>query len=192
MSETPRIPLGRTTAEQRRAWAACTHEVAYGVAHIGDPGNDDDEARGIPWTPVVADATELDGIKITGSIGVCGDCGAPVITVRMADYANWSPVHGPAWSTPWTRPIRDGEGGRPAASEPKEYVYRVVDKDGVPYASGNSIKSVKTYSKLSTAQRIASDQNHYAVRLRSHGRHEDRAPYRAQRAAVVWEDAADD
>ncbi|OZM69889.1 hypothetical protein CFN78_28100 [Amycolatopsis antarctica] len=105
----PRLSLDRTTAEQRALWDACPHAGAYIVATIGDPGNDDPDARGIAWDPLDEAPPELDGIRITGSIGVCGDCGAPVVTVRMADYKRWTAEHGPAWSTLWTRPIRDGE-----------------------------------------------------------------------------------
>jgi hypothetical protein len=106
------IQLGRTTEEQRAAWDACPHAAARVVAHVGDPGNEDEDARGVPWVPVDRESTELDGIKITGAIGVCADCGAPVVTIRMADYKRWTLEHGPAWSTPWTRPIRDGEGNQ--------------------------------------------------------------------------------
>lgn len=70
-----------------------------------------------------------------------------------------------------------------------EYVYRVVDKDGGPLATGNTIRSVKTYQKLSTAQAIATRQTREDERFIDMGYGRPRAPYRVQRAAVVWEDA---
>ena len=42
-----------------------------------------------------------------------------MITVRMADYEAWTAEQGPAWTTPFTRPVRDGEGLRPAPDPPE-------------------------------------------------------------------------
>ena len=72
-----------------------------------------------------------------------------------------------------------------------EYLYRVVDKNGVPYASGNTVKSVKTY-KESTARRIAKEQTaHHNWMETRRGDFDSLAPFRVQRAAVQWEDLND-
>jgi hypothetical protein len=106
------LDLGKPTAEQRAAWNACPHPVAAVVASIGDPGNEDADARGISWHEHGSVPAELQGIRATVALGVCGDCGAPVVSLRMADYERWTPEHGPAWTTPWMRLRRDGEGSR--------------------------------------------------------------------------------
>src|SRR6266536_4802593 len=49
-------------------------------------------------------------------------CGRLVVAVRMADRKRWTPEHGPAWTSPWTPLVRDGEPRRlpAAAGEPEE------------------------------------------------------------------------
>jgi hypothetical protein len=108
----------------------CQHPTAYVVASIGDPGNDDPDARGLPWqqipdhhmvgdTDLSGDVGELlrhhfrpeglDGIKAHISLGICSGCYRLVVTVRMGDHKRWTVEHGPAWSSPWTPLVGDGE-----------------------------------------------------------------------------------
>lgn len=123
----------------------CPHRTAYVVASIGDPGNDPD-ASGLPWNqlpggmledavvPQLAgwtghNATDvlvrehlrpegLDGIKAHVTLGICDGCHRPVVTVRMADHKRWTVQHGPAWSSPWTPLVRDGEPSSTRATSP--------------------------------------------------------------------------
>jgi hypothetical protein len=96
------------------------------VASIGDPGNDDPDASGLPWdqlpdhhNDLVGDVSQLlrehfraeglDGIKAHVSLGICSGCHRPVATVRMGDHKRWTVEHGPAWSSRWTPLVRDGD-----------------------------------------------------------------------------------
>ena len=92
-------------------------------AYLGDPGADNADERGLVWDVLDAAAeppaplrdhrghrVELDsGVRATAALGVCSDCGAPVVSVSVADYDHWTAEHGPAWSTPWVRLTRHGE-----------------------------------------------------------------------------------
>lgn len=103
------LNLGKPTTEQLAAWRACSHPAAMVAADIGDSGSENADERGVAWKAINIEPAALAGIRSTIALGVC-ECGAPVVSLRMADYERWTPEHGPAWTTPWTRLIIDGEG----------------------------------------------------------------------------------
>jgi len=101
--------------------ATCPHPAARVVAGIGDVGEPDADRRGLTFD-VLPDAGPspladhqgrevalTSGVRATMSLGVCAACLAPVATVGVADYDNWTVEHGPAWSTRWARLVRDGD-----------------------------------------------------------------------------------
>lgn len=86
----------------------CPHDDAQIEAYIGSPGAEDDADRGLPWEVVAPEQRDLDGVRAVVSLGICAGCGSRVVSVRTWDHENWSPEHGPAWTSRWTRLVRDG------------------------------------------------------------------------------------
>jgi hypothetical protein len=82
----------------------CQHAEAYVEARIG-------VEAGTPWQVLDPGQRDLDGIHATVALGVCGQCASRVVSVRAFDVENWTPEHGPAWTSRWTRLVRDGESG---------------------------------------------------------------------------------
>jgi hypothetical protein len=87
----------------------CPHEATYVEATIGGQPSDHPADAGLPWQVLHPEQEDLDGIRVTVSLGACGACGSRVVSVRSWDAENWTPEHGPAWTSAWTRLVRDGQ-----------------------------------------------------------------------------------
>lgn len=87
----------------------CPHEGAIVEAYIGDPGGDDPDTRGVPWEVMAPEQRDLDSIRSYVALGVCPVCSSRVVSVRSWDPTIWTPDHGPAWTSRWTRLVRDGD-----------------------------------------------------------------------------------
>jgi hypothetical protein len=87
----------------------CLHTAAHVEAYIGNPGNPDPASRGLPWEVLHPAPSDLDGIRAVVTLGVCPQCSSRVVSVRAFDAVNWTPEHGTAWTSRWTRLVRDGE-----------------------------------------------------------------------------------
>ena len=82
----------------------CPHEEAVVEAHLGGPGEE-----GLAWEVAAPEQRNLDDVRAMVTLGVCPHCGSRVVSVRSWDHQNWTPEHGRAWTSRWTRLVRDGE-----------------------------------------------------------------------------------
>lgn len=87
----------------------CPHDAASVEAYIGNPGTDDVASRGLPWEVLAPEQRDLDGLRAYVALGVCDNCNSRVVSVRTWDPENWTIEHGPAWTSRWTRLVRDGD-----------------------------------------------------------------------------------
>lgn len=84
----------------------CPHEEAVVEAHIGGSAQD---PPGVAWEVLAPEQRDLDGVRATVTLGVCASCSSRVVSVRAWDQDSWTTEHGPAWTSRWTRLVRDGE-----------------------------------------------------------------------------------
>lgn len=68
-----------------------------------------------------------------------------------------------------------------------EFVFRVVDKDGIPLRTRQSSSHEAFYAQLGTAKAIATRANQRPGRFGEPGSPAGQ-PYRVQRTAVDWEE----
>lgn len=78
----------------------CPHDGAHVEATLAT-----DEQRGLPWQVLAPEQRDLDGMVAQTTLGVCGQCGSRVVSVRSWEDG----TDGPAWTSAWTRLILDGE-----------------------------------------------------------------------------------
>jgi|SRR6185369_1559587 len=102
---TVQVVIGLIRRAARRD--GCTHQRAQVEAYIGRPGAENPDNRGLPWEVLHPEQRDLDGLHTYVALGAC-ECGRRVVSVR-----SWEPAGGtPAWTSPWTPLVRDGEAAR--------------------------------------------------------------------------------
>jgi hypothetical protein len=95
---------GTTNGADVRELEGCQHAEACVEAVIGGEA-------GTPWQVLDTEQRDLDGIHATVALGVCVQCASRVVSVRAFDVETWTPEHGPAWTSRWTRLVHDSESG---------------------------------------------------------------------------------
>jgi hypothetical protein len=97
----------------------CSHDRARVVALLGAL-DADPEVNTLPWSallsepgdaPLPLEPSTIEDLRANVYLGICGGCGAAVVSARVHDPGRWTPASGPAWSTPWAALVRDGAGG---------------------------------------------------------------------------------
>jgi hypothetical protein len=88
----------------------CPHPAAHVSATTDSaPWGYVDPAPGAPLRDHRGQTADLDSVRVAVSLGVCSQCSAPVVSARMAVHDHWTVDHGPAWTSPWTQVVRDGQ-----------------------------------------------------------------------------------
>ena len=104
-------PSRYTHADRREAVIdprdSCPHDEAQVEAYIGNPGAENPADHGLPWEVLAPEQRDLDGLRSYVALGACG-CGSRVVSVRTWEPGSGSPTDGRAWTSRWTRLVRDG------------------------------------------------------------------------------------